>query len=84
VIRCFRIERRAVEGVFAQDAKRDLIGDRLADQRGAGIEQRLNGPCVLVGHRMPARPVMIAASRRLACDIEEVLGGEGETRERPA
>ena len=38
------VHRRAVEGVLAQDAERDLVGDGLADQRRAGIEQRLHRP----------------------------------------
>ena len=33
------VQRRAVEGVLAEDAERDLVGDGLADQRGAGVEQ---------------------------------------------
>ena len=41
-----RVERRAVEGVLAEDAERDLVGDGLADQRRAGVEQALHRPGV--------------------------------------
>ena len=72
------VERRAVERVLAQDAQRDLVGDGLADQRRAGIEQRLHRPGMPCRHRMRARPVVIAAAGRMAGDIEQVLRREGE------
>ena len=77
-----RVERRAVERVLAEDAERHLVGDRLADQRGPGVEQRLHGPGVPRGHRMVPRPVRIAAAGRMARDVEEVLRGEGEAGQR--
>ena len=72
--------RRAVEGVLAQDAERDLVGDGLADQRGAGVEQRLHRPGMLRRDRPAGRPVVVAAAGRHARHVEQVLGGEGEAR----
>jgi hypothetical protein len=77
---CLGVERRAVESIFAKVAKRDLVSDRLADQSGASIQQTLNGPCVLVGHWTPTRPVMIATSGRLAPDIEKAEAAAGTVR----
>ena len=73
-----RVHRRAVEGVLAQDAERDLVGDGLADQRGAGVEQRLHRPGMPRRHRPAGRPVVVAAAGRHAGHVEQVLGGEGE------
>ena len=61
-----RIERRAVERVLAEDAERDLVGDGLADQRGAGVEQPLHRPGVARRDRMLSRPVRVAAAGRNA------------------
>ena len=56
----------------------------LADQGGAGIEQRLHGPGMPRRHRSAGRPVGIAAAGRRASHVEQVLGREGETGKRPA
>ena len=79
-----RIERRPVKGVLAEDAEGHLVRDGLADQRGAGVEQGLDRPGVARGDRVLAGPVRIAAARRMARDVEEVLGREGEVGERAA
>ena len=51
-IRRAGVERRAVECVLTQDTQGDLVGDGLADQRRAGVEQRLHRPGVPGRHRM--------------------------------
>src|SRR5215475_9300520 len=79
-----RVDSGAVERVLAEDAERDLVGDRLADQRAAGIEQPLYRPGVSARHRVGARPVRIAATGRMASDIEQILGCECQPRERTA
>ena len=78
------IDRRAVEGILAQDAERDLVRYGLADQGGAGIEQRLDSPGILCGDRPTGRPVVIAAAGRRARHVEQVFGSEGQARKRPA
>ena len=78
------IERRAVEGVLAEDPERDLVGDRLADQRRAGVEQALDRPGMARRDRMLSRPVRVAAAGRVAGDVEEILGGERQPGERAA
>ena len=50
---------------------------------GAGVEQRLHRPGVPVGIGRPVRPVMVAAAGRQAGDVEQILGGKGETAQRP-
>ena len=77
-----RIERRAVEGVLAEDAERHLVGDGLADQGRAGIEQPLHGPGVARRDRILPRPVRVAAAGRMPGDVEQILGGEGQAGER--
>ena len=77
-----RVERRAIERVLAEDAERHLVGDRLADQRGAGVQQPLHGPGVACGHRILPGPVRIAAARRVARDVEKVLDGERQAGQR--
>ena len=78
------IERRAVEGVLAQDAERDLVGDGLADQRRAGVEQALHRPGVPRRNRVLPRPVRVPAAGRMPRDVEEVLGRERQAGERAA
>src|SRR5262249_48198859 len=78
------IDWRAVKGVLAQDAERDLVGDGLADQRGAGVEQGLHGPGMTLWNWPAGRPVVVAAAGRNAGYVEQILGREGQAGERPA
>src|SRR5438270_7905603 len=79
-----RVHRRAVERVLPENAERHLVGDRLADQIGAGIEQSLHGPGVALRHRIGARPIRVAAARRMSGDIEQILRRKGQSGERAA
>src|SRR5438270_5753556 len=74
----------AVERVLPENAERHLVGDRLADQIGAGIEQSLHGPGVAFGNRVGARPIRVAAAGRMASDIEQILRRKGQSGERAA
>jgi hypothetical protein len=76
------VERRAVECILAQNAERYLVGDGLADQSRAGIEQRLHRPGVARRHRVRARPVVVAAAGGVARDVEQIFRREGETVQR--
>ena len=51
---------------------------------GAGVEQRLHRPGMPLRHRVLARPIGVAAAGRMAGDIEQVLGREGQAGERSA
>jgi hypothetical protein len=48
----------------------DLIRDGLADQRCAGIEQRLHSPGVSHGNRILASPVGVAATGWMPGNVE--------------
>lgn len=82
-VRRRRIERRAVVGVLAEDSQRDLVGHRLADGRGARIEQRLHHAGMAGRRRVDPRPVRVAARRGAVRDVDQILDGEGEAGERP-
>src|SRR5437588_11154852 len=79
-----RVCGRAVERVLAEDAERNFVGDGLADQLGAGVEQGLHRPGMPGRDRVAARPIRVAAAGRTTGDIEQVLGREAEAREGPA
>src|SRR5205814_278980 len=72
------------ERVLPENAERDLVGDRLADQIGAGIEQSLHGPGVAFRNRIGARPIRVAAAGRMAGDVEQILRRKGQAGERAA
>src|SRR3954469_20665039 len=82
--RSARVYRSPLERVFSQYAERDLVGDRLADQLGAGVEQRLHRPGVSFRNWMGPGPIRVAAAGRTAGDIEQILGREGQAGKRPA
>ncbi len=65
----------------AEDVERNLVGDGLADERRAGIQQTLHRPGVTGLQRPVARPIGIAAARRATGDVEQVLGGESQPGE---
>ncbi len=79
-----RVERGAVEGILAEDAERDLVGDGLADQARAGVEQALHGPGVARRDGMRPAPVRVAAAGRVAGHVEQILGRERQAGERAA
>src|SRR3954465_15123447 len=84
MLRSARVYRSPLERVFSQYAERDLVGDRLADQLGAGVEQRLHRPGVSFRNWMGPGPIRVAAAGRTAGDIEQILGREGQAGKRPA
>jgi len=63
---------------LAQDAERDLVGDRLADQRGAASSSVCTAQACRVGKERAGRPIVVAAAGRHARNVEQVLGGEAE------
>src|SRR3546814_11590669 len=78
------VGRRAIVEVLAVQAVGQFVGDRLADQLGAGREQRLDRRRMARCRRMAPGPVRVAAAGDEAGDVEDVLGGEGETGARAA
>jgi peptidyl-prolyl cis-trans isomerase A (cyclophilin A) len=69
--------------VLAVHRERQLVGDRLADEMRAGIEQALHGRRrggLDPRHRQHEG---LAAAGRVAGDVEQVLDGERQPRERP-
>src|SRR3954453_19924005 len=82
--RSARVYLSTLERVFFQYAERDLVGDRLADQLGADVEQRLHRPGVSLRNWMGPGPIRIAATGRATGDIEQILGREGQAGKRPA
>ena len=79
-----RIAGGAVEGVLAEDAEGDLVGNRLAGHRRSGPEQALDERGVPFRNRIGAAEVRVPAPGRLTCDVEEVLDRKGEVGERTA
>src|SRR3546814_8984038 len=75
------VGRRAIVEVLAVQAVGQFVGDRLADQLGAGREQRLDRRRMARCRRMAPGPVRVAAAGDEAGAVEDVLGGEGETGE---
>ena len=69
--------------VLAENAERHFVGDRLAHDRGAGIEQGLHDPCVTGRRWGEARPVGIAATGRHTGDVDQILDRETKAGERP-
>src|SRR3546814_15196194 len=76
------VGRRAVVEVLTVEAVGQLVGDRLADQLGAGSEQRLHRRRMTRRRRVAQRPVVVAAAGDEDGDVEDVLGGEAEAGQR--
>lgn len=68
--------------VLAENAERHLVGDRLARDRGAGIEQGLHDPGVAGRRSGEARPVRIATAGRHTRNIDQILDRETEAGKR--
>src|SRR5262249_26054847 len=79
-----RVARCALEGVLAQDAERYFIGDGLADECRAGVEQGLHGPCMPGRQRILPRPVGVAATRGITGDVEQILCRKSKAGKRAA
>jgi len=69
--------------VLAHQAEGDFVGDGLADQTRAGVEQVLHAARRAVGLDVRARPVGIAAAGHVALDIEKILRREGQPLQGP-
>ena len=71
-----RVERRAVEEVFADQAEGELIANGFADAGGAGREQLLDADGRRAGRRVSGEPIGIAAAGGVVGDVDEVFDGE--------
>ena len=79
-----RVERRAVEMVFTEQAEGDFVGDRFAFAPRTGGQQLLDANGVNGGGRMRGKPGWIAAAGAMAGDVDQIFDGERETIERAA
>src|SRR5262249_41415572 len=79
-----RVHRRAVEVILAQQAERQLVGDRFASAGRPCRQQLCDADGVRRSRRVGASPVWISAARDRAGDIDEVFDGEAEGIERTA
>jgi hypothetical protein len=79
-----RIVGCAVVGVLPGEAPGELVGLRLADQTGAGLEQPRDDVGIGRRHRVRRQPVRAAGAGRQPGDVEQVLDAEARPGERPA
>jgi hypothetical protein len=69
-------------GIFAKNPARDLVGNGLADHRGAGCHQHAHHPGGVRCGFMGGFPVRVTAASDIADDVEDILCGKGQVRER--
>ena len=74
----------AVVGVFAEDAASQFVSVRFAHHSGPGVHEGLDDPGGVLSRGMRGLPVRVAASGYVALDVENVLGGEGQSGQGPS
>ncbi len=69
-------------GVLAENAAREFVGMSLADHLRAAFDQDLHRRSRALRRRMRPQPIRIAGAGNVPLDVEQVLGGKSQSRER--
>jgi hypothetical protein len=82
-VRGARIDRGAIMTVLPVEAIGELIGLRFPDQACPGIHKTINHAGRYSGRRMGPQPIGAARAGGVTGDVENILGGEGQSSQSP-